>query len=38
MSYKQLVQMHQHVTDKLGQKSIIVDADDLQRDPGLSYP
>ncbi len=34
MDYEQSVKMHEYVTKTLGQKSIIVDADDLQADPG----
>ncbi len=34
-SYEFLVELHQFVTMELGQKSVIIDADDLQRDPGL---
>ncbi len=33
-SYEELVKMHEYVTTQLKQKSIILDADDLQRNPG----
>ncbi len=33
-TYKELVELHEYVTTKLGQKSIILDADDMQREPG----
>ena len=34
-SYEGLVLMHDYVTNTLRQKSIIIDADDLQADPGM---
>ncbi len=33
-SYKFLIELHRTVTQKYKQKSVILDADDLQRDPG----
>ncbi len=33
-SYKAMLQLHEYVTNTLGQKSIIIDADELKEKPG----
>ena len=34
MSYKELMPLHDYVTKTLGQKSVVIDADDLVANPG----
>ena len=34
LSYEESVKMHEYATKTLKQKSIIIDADDIMRDPG----
>ena len=33
-SFKEMDEMHDYVTQSMKQKSVIIDSDDLQRDPG----
>ncbi len=34
-THGEMVHFHSYVTETLGQKSIVLDADDLQQDPGI---
>ena len=36
-NYTVMLQVHEYVTKTLGQKSVIVDADDLKQDPGKTW-
>ena len=37
-SFKEMEEMHDYVTRVMKQKSVIIDSDDLQRDPGRYWP